>query len=154
MAPVSRVHVPKNHLMLIAGIVWCLAGTMVSLVGLPLLFKLEPADPILIPLAMVIFAVFYLFVFSRLVRKHTHRIRAREEEKLPFWHFFNASSWIVMFVMMGGGMALRLTHAVSEEFIAFFYSGLGIALFICGLRFLGVFRRKAVLEPVLVRSDD
>ena len=151
---VSRVHVPKNHLMLIAGIVWCVAGVMVCLVGLPLLFKLEPVDPILVPLAMVIFAVFYLFVFSGLVRKHTNRIQAREEERLPFWHFFNASSWIVMFVMMGGGMALRLSHAVPDWFIAFFYSGLGIALFLCGLRFMGVFRRKAVLEPVPVRAEE
>lgn len=150
----QRIHVPKNHLMLIAGIVWCVAGAMVCLVGLPLLFKLEPADPILLPLAMLIFAVFYLFVFSKLVRKHTHRIRAREEERLPFWHFFNRSSWIVMFVMMGGGMALRLTHAVPDWFIAFFYSGLGIALFICGLRFMGVFARKGVLEPVPVAPGE
>jgi len=150
---VSRVHVPKNHLMLVAGIVWCVAGVMVCLVGLPLLFKLEPVDPLLLPLAMVIFAVFYVFVFSRLVHKHTGRIQAREEERLPFWHFFNASSWIVMLVMMGGGMALRFTHAVPDWFIAFFYSGLGIALFICGLRFMGVFRRKAVLEPMPVLAE-
>ena len=137
--------------MLIAGIVWCLAGTMVTVVGLPLLFKLEPADPILLPLAAVIFAVFYVFVFSRLVHKHTHRIRTRQEERLPFWHFFNLSSWIVMFVMMGGGMALRLSHTVPDWFIAFFYSGLGIALFLCGVRFLEVFRRKVVLQPAPVR---
>ena len=134
--------------MLIAGIVWCLAGAMVCLVGIPLLFKLDPGDPILLPLALVIFAVFYVFVFSRLVRKHTHRIRAREEDRLPFWHFFNASSWIVMAVMMGGGMALRLSHSVPDWFIAFFYSGLGVALFVCGVRFVAAYRRKAVLEPV------
>lgn len=29
--------------------------------------------------------------------------------------------------------------------IGFFYSGLGIALFSCGVRFLGVFSRKEVL---------
>jgi quinol-cytochrome oxidoreductase complex cytochrome b subunit len=150
---VQRVHVPKNHLMLIAGVVWCLAGAMVCLVGIPLLFHDLPGDPLLLPAAIAVFAVFYLFVFSRLVRKHTHRIRARDEARLPFWHFFNLSSWIVMFVMMGGGMALRLSHAVPDWFIAFFYSGLGIALFICGVRFMGVFRRKAVLEPVVVRSD-
>ncbi len=137
--------------MLIAGVVWCLAGTMVTVVGVPLLLRLEPADPILLPLAMVIFAVFYVFVFSRLVSKHTHRIRARAEDRLPFWHFFNASSWVVMFVMMGGGMALRLSHTAPDWFIAFFYTGLGIALFLCGLRFVGAFARKDVL--VRVRAD-
>jgi hypothetical protein len=29
--------------------------------------------------------------------------------------------------------------------IAFFYSGLGLALFLCGVRFLGIFARKDVL---------
>ena len=147
------VHVPKNHLMLIAGLVWCAAGAMVCLIGLPLLLGLAPGRLVLVPLAVVIFLAFYFFVFSRLVRKHTGRIRAKPEERLPFWHFFNASSWAVMAVMMGGGMALRLSHAVPDWMIAFFYSGLGVALFLCGVRFLGVFARKDVLVPERVRAD-
>ena len=139
------VTLPKNQLILIAGIVWCAAGAMVCMVGLPLEIRLAPSDVFLVPLAGVIFVAFYVFVFSRLVRKHTNRIRARAEERLPFWHFFNASSWAVMAVMMGGGMALRLSHAVPDWTIAFFYSGLGVALFLSGLRFVGVYARKDVL---------
>ncbi len=141
-----RVTVPKNQLMLIAGLVWCAAGTMVVLIGLPLELQLAPHEVILIPLAVAIFLAFYLFVFSRLVNKHKSRIRATTEERLPFWHFFNRSSWIVMAVMMGGGMALRLSHVMPDDMIAFFYSGLGLALFICGLRFLVIFVRKDVLD--------
>lgn len=148
--------VPKNHLMLIAGVVWCVAGAIVCIVGLPLEIQLAPEHLVLIPLAVAIFLAFYVFVFSRLVRKHTNRIRARKEHRLPVWSFFNASSWAVMAVMMGGGMALRLSHAVPDWAIAFFYSGLGVALFLCGIRFLGVFARRDVLalEPELVRADD
>jgi small-conductance mechanosensitive channel len=142
---VRAVHVPKNHLMLIAGLVWCAAGAMVCLIGLPLEFGLAPSHLILVPLALVIFVAFYVFVFSRLVRKHAGRIRARAEDRLPFWHFFNASSWAVMALMMGGGMALRLSHVMPDWTIAFFYSGLGVALFLCGVQFLGVFARKEVL---------
>ena len=150
------VHLPKNHLMLIAGLVWCAAGAMVCMIGLPLEFRLAPSNQVLLPLAVVIFVAFYFLVFSRLVRKHTGRIRERTEDRLPFWHFFNASSWAVMAVMMGGGMALRLSHLVPDWMIAFFYSGLGVALFLCGLRFLGVFARKDVLAvaPERVRADD
>jgi small-conductance mechanosensitive channel len=144
---VSVVHIPKNQLMLIAGLVWCVAGAMVCVVGLPLEFTLAPSHLILLPLAGVIFLAFYFFVFSRLVQKHTGRIRARAEDRLPFWHFFNASSWLVMAVMMGGGMALRFSHLMPDWMIAFFYSGLGVALFLCGVRFLGVFARKDVLAP-------
>jgi small-conductance mechanosensitive channel len=147
--------VPKNQLMLIAGIVWCLAGAMVMLVGLPLEFRLAPEHVALVPLAIGIFALFYVLVFSRLVRRHTRRIRDSEEERLPFWQFFNASSWAVMVVMMAGGMLLRTFHAVPDWAIAFFYSGLGIALFICGLRFIAVFLRKDVLDlaPDRVSGD-
>jgi uncharacterized membrane protein YfcA len=152
---VHVLHLPKNHLMLIAGLVWCAAGAVVCMVGLPLEFRLAPSQLILVPLAVVIFLAFYFFVFSRLVRKHTGRIRARTEDRLPFWHFFNASSWVVMAVMMGGGMALRFSHLMPDWMIAFFYSGLGVALFLCGVRFLGVFARKDVLAvaPERLCSD-
>jgi hypothetical protein len=136
---------PRNHLVLIAGLVWCAAGAMVCLIGLPLELRLAPSNLILLPLAAVIFVAFYVLVFSRLVRKHTSRIRARTEDRLPFWHFFNASSWVVMAVMMGGGVALRLSHLMPDWVIAFFYSGLGVALFLCGLRFVGAFARRDVL---------
>jgi small-conductance mechanosensitive channel len=144
---VRAVHVPKNNLMLIAGLVWCAAGGMVVMIGLPLEFQLAPEHLLLVPLAVAVFLVFYLFVFSRLVRKHAGRIRSREEDRLPFWQFFNGPSWAVMAVMMGGGMALRVSHVMPDWAIAFFYTGLGIALFLCGLQFLGVFARKDVLAP-------
>ena len=136
---------PKNQLMLIAGLVWCAAGAMVSMVGLPLELTLAPEHLILVPLAVLIFLAFYFFVFSQLVRKHTSRIRSRTEDRLPVWNFFNASSWLVMAVMMGGGMALRFSHLMPDWIVAFFYSGLGVALFLCGVLFLGVFARKDVL---------
>jgi hypothetical protein len=143
---VQLVMVPKNTLMLIAGIVWCLAGAMVCVVGLPLEVQLAPEHLLLIPLAATIFLAFHAFVFSRLVRKQAGRIRARPERRLPIWSFFNRSSWMVMAVMMGGGLALRLSHLVPDWAIAFFYSGLGVALFLGGLRFLGVFARGDVLK--------
>jgi small-conductance mechanosensitive channel len=145
---VRHILVPKNHLMLIAGLVWCAAGAMVSMIGLPLELGLAPSHLILFPLAVAIFLVFYVLVFSRLVQKHTGRIRARAEDRLPIWDFFNASSWATMAVMMGGGMTLRVAHLMPDWMIAFFYSGLGVALFLCGVRFLGVFARKDVLAPV------
>ena len=140
-------HIPKNRLMLIAGLVWCAAGAMVCMIGLPLELGLAPEHLILLPLAGLIFLAFYFLVFSRLVRKHTVRIRARTEDRLPFWQFFNTSSWVVMAVMMSSGMALRFSHLVPDWMIAFFYTGLGVALFLCGVRFLRVFVRKDVLAP-------
>ena len=137
--------IPKNGLILIAGLVWCAAGAMVCKIGLPLLWELGVTQMILYPLAVVIFLIFYFLIFSGLVIKHTERIRKRPENRLPFWNFFDRSSYIVMVIMMAGGMWLRLSQVVPNWMIAFFYSGLGVALFSCGVRFLGAFSRKAVL---------
>jgi uncharacterized membrane protein YfcA len=153
---VTAVRVPtlsKNHLVLVAGLVWCAAGTMVCMVGLPLQLTLAQRHLILIPLAVTIFVVFYRFVFSRLVGKHTSRIRARTEDRLPCWQFFNGPSWVVMGVMMGGGLVLRHSHLMPDWMIAFFYTGLGLALFVCGVRFLGVYARKDVLAPEPVAAE-
>lgn len=143
---IDFIVIPKNRLMLIAGMVWCFAGAMVCAIGLPLLWKLGFTQLILYPLAGVVFLIFYFLIFSRLVIKHTERIRESPEPRLPFWNFFDTSSYIIMVIMMGGGMWLRLGHIVPNWMIAFFYSGLGIALFSCGVRFLGVFSRKEVLR--------
>ena len=144
---IDFVAIPKNTLMLIAGLVWCVAGAMVSRIGLSLLWDLGSTKLILFPLAVVVFLIFYFLIFSRLVVKHTERIRARTEQRMPFWNFFDTSSYVVMVIMMAGGMWLRLAHIVPDWMIAFFYSGLGIALFCCGLRFVGIFFRKDVLMP-------
>ena len=136
------IAISKNRLILIAGLVWCVAGAMVIKIGLPLLWQLGSTQLILYPLAAVVFLIFYFLIFSRLVIKHTERIRARPEERLPFWNFFDTSSYIVMVIMMGGGMWLRLSHLIPNSMIAFFYSGLGGALFSCGIRFLGVFAQN------------
>src|SRR5512142_171450 len=102
------IAIPKNRLILIAGVVWCFAGAMVSGIGLPLLWKLGFTELILYPLAGLVFLIFYFLIFSRLVVKHTERIRERPEKRLPFWNFFDTSSYVVMVVMMAGGMWLRL----------------------------------------------
>jgi hypothetical protein len=140
--------VPKNNLMLVAGVVWCAAGLMVTLVGLPLQVRLAQGNPVLVPLAVAVFVLFYGAVFSRLVRLHTSRIRACPEHRLPLYLCFSASSWAVMGVMMSGGLAIRSAGAVPDWAVAFFYSGLGLALFLCGLRFVAAFLRRDVLAPV------
>ena len=141
----TRLTAPKNTLMLIAGLVWSAAGVMVSAIGLPLLFENGRGQFLLYPMAITVMLVFYLLIFSRLVVKHTKRIRENPKPKLPFWVFFDTASYVVMAIMMGGGILLRTSHVLPAWAIAFFYSGLGIALFSCGLRFLVVYYRKDVL---------
>jgi len=74
-------------------------------------------------------------MFFNMTRKHTKRIKAYENRR-PFWNFFDLKSYIIMMIMMGGGIGLRSAHLVPEFFIAFFYSGLGCALTLAGVVFV------------------
>ena len=127
--------VRKKYLLLIAGLFWCFAGFMVIKIGFPLVPK---SDFMLLTIlgAIIIMLIFYLLIFSSLVYKHEKRVRNYPQEKLPFWYFFDLKSYILIAIMMGGGIALRKFELIPHWFIAFFYSGLGVALFSCGVRFL------------------
>ena len=81
------------------------------------------------------FVVFHM-MFSKLVGKHAARIRSYGEEKMHVLKFFDVRGYLIMAVMMGGGIALRSFHLVPGWFIAFFYTGLGIALALAGVGFL------------------
>lgn len=142
----DKLSINKNNLILIAGLVWVLAGSMVMSIGLPLLIKLTPINNWQPFLAIIIFLIFYLSIFSKLVNKHVVRIRNNPADKMPFWYFFDLPSYIIMLVMMSGGIILRVEMLIPEWVIAFFYSGLGFALFSCGTRFLYASFRKKVLQ--------
>lgn len=68
-------------------------------------------------------------------RKHAKRIKGYEEEFRPVWHFFDLKAYLIMAVMMGGGIWLRSSGLVPNEFVAVFYTGLGCALSLAGVFF-------------------
>lgn len=74
--------------------------------------------------------------FIRTNRQHTiaSRISAYEEEPHLFLKFFDVKSFI-MAVMMTGGIWLRSSGVAPDQFIAFFYTGLGASLLLAGLLF-------------------
>ena len=59
-----------------------------------------------------------------------------EEEKKSVFCFFDLKGYLMMVFMMGLGITLRRSHLLSDFFFAFFYTGLGTALSISGLRFI------------------
>ena len=60
-------------------------------------------------------------------RQHTitSRISACEEALHLFLKFFDVKSFIIMAVMMTGGIWLRSSGVAPDRFIAFFHTGLG-----------------------------
>ncbi|MDO4602532.1 MAG: hypothetical protein Q4B37_09720 [Eubacteriales bacterium] len=134
--------VKRNTLLLIACFVWGIAGFNILRIGV----MAYPAYYSILNflLSILVFAVFQKFVFGKLVKKHTARINSYQEERHFFLKFFDKKAFIIMAVMMTGGIALRASELAPERFIAVFYTGLGASLLLAGLLF-GCNYGKAVL---------
>ena len=133
-------HVRKRTLLAIAGCVWLAAGFNVARLGILSYGELKTVTAVRILLSLVVFAVFGL-MFYRMSMKHNRRILGYKHETKPVWYFFDARSYIIMAVMMGGGIWLRASGLVPAVFIAVFYTGLGCALGSAGILFLVLFIR-------------
>ena len=125
--------VKRNTLLLFACLVWSAAGFNILRIGLIAYSTYHSVLNFL--LSALVFAVFQKFVFGKLVKKHTARISAYLEERHFFLKFFDGKSFIIMAVMMTGGLGLRASGLAPERFIAVFYTGLGASLLLAGLMF-------------------
>lgn len=134
--------VKKNTLLLLACLVWSIAGFNVCRIGL----ECYPGYVSLLNIGLsgVVFAVFQVFIFGRLVKKHTTRILSYEEETHFFLKFFDVKSFIITAVMITGGIVLRTSGIAPERFIAVFYTGLGLSLFLAGILF-GINYSQAIM---------
>lgn len=125
--------VKRNTLLLIACFVWGIAGFNILRIGIMAYPAYCSVWNFL--LSILIFAVFQKFVFGKLVKKHTARITSYQEERHFFLKFFDKKAFMIMAVMMTGGIALRAGGLAPERFIAVFYTGLGASLLLAGLLF-------------------
>lgn len=129
--------IPTGKLLLVAGIVWFIAGANIANIGISAFFQEAGwLFWVLIIATLVIFTIFHIFVFVKLVGKHTTRIRGYSEDKTHILKFFDKKGYIIMACMMIGGMGLRFSGLVPDWFIAFFYTGLGAALIVAGISFV------------------
>ncbi len=125
--------VKRNTLLLLACLVWGAAGFNILRIGLAAYPAYRSALNFL--LSILVFSVFQIFIFGRLVKKHSARVGAYLEERHFFWKFFDGKSFALMAVMMTGGIGLRSSGLAPERFIAVFYTGLGASLLLAGLLF-------------------
>ena len=134
------LHVKKRKLLAVAGCVWLIAGINVARLGILSYGKLPQIRALYMLLSLAVFCAFGLMFFKMSI-KHTKRIKGYEEEFRPVWHFFDLKAYIIMAVMMGGGIWLRASGLVPDVFIAVFYTGLGCALALAGVLFWIAFIR-------------
>ena len=93
--------------------------------------------------------VFLLFgaMFLRIVGKHTRRIYGYDAARRHlFLKFFDLKAYILMAVMMTGGILMRTFHIIPDRCTAMFYTGLGTALTLAGVAFFIIFIRNLLSE--------
>ena len=71
--------IPTEKLLLVAGVVWFVAGANIANLGIHAYFN-EPSWLLWVLLVgtLVIFVLFHVFVFTKMVGKHSERIRGYE----------------------------------------------------------------------------
>lgn len=131
-------HVKKRTLLAVAGCVWLIAGFNVARLGVLSYGKLPKITAVHMLLSLLVFCAFGM-MFFKMSMKHTKRIKGYQEAFRPVWHFFDLKSYLIMAVMMGGGIWLRSSGLVPDVFIAVFYTGLGCALALAGVLFWVMF---------------
>ena len=82
------MQVKKNTLLLLACLVWTAAGVNILRIGL-LAYATQVSLPHIL-LSLLVFFLFQVFVFGRLVGKHTRRILGYWEDRQFFLRFFDA----------------------------------------------------------------
>lgn len=125
--------VSKRALLFICAIVWLAAGFNVTRLGV-----IEYVGRVsfwMVMLSINVFVPFFI-MFRKMVIKNSERIE-KMEERVLILKFFPVKSYVLIIVMMSFGIVLRNMEWVSRYFIAFFYTGLGIALFSAGVMYGG-----------------
>lgn len=126
--------VGKRSLVLISAIVWIMAGFNVLKIGIEAYRNYISVVNVIG--SIFVFMIFWNMIFKKMVDKNVVRIENMIGEKHNFWVFFDLKSFIIMAFMMTMGISLRVYSLVPEVFIAVFYSGLGTALGLAGVKYL------------------
>lgn len=141
----------KKHLMLIAGIVWLIAGFNIMRIGLQ--DGKNHWTIWMIFTSTCVFLLFHNLVFRKMVKKHSNRIQNLENEKNIIFRFFDKKAYLIMTFMITFGIGLRMSNICPDTFIATFYVGLGFSLIIAGLSFFINFIRYLIAENEQITSE-
>lgn len=125
--------VKKRILLLLASMVWMIAGFNVIRIGIIAYKHYFSLTNFL--LSLIVFCFFWFLIFHKLVTKHKIRIHSYISNKQYFWNFFDLKSFLIMAFMITFGILIRKYNLAPEIFIAIFYTGLGSALMLAGIEF-------------------
>lgn len=141
--------VPKRHLLLVAALIWAMAGGILGARGAAYLAGASDHLLLRYAAALVGGVVFFLMVFARISLKHITRIRAIDVVSPCLFSFFNFRSYLMMAVMISAGITLRTFHLVAPVPLGTFYICMATPLLLSAVRFVYAFAKYEVSTGVV-----
>ena len=127
--------VRKRTLLLVAGCAWSIAGLI--LISRSMVFLLETNNHLTLEILCGLAGgiLFYLLLFARISKKHITRIILIPIDNPCFFSFFNFRSYLLMAIMITGGITIRKLGIINAAYIYTFFLAMGIPLLLSAYRF-------------------
>jgi len=133
-----KPEVDKKILVLLAGLMWCGVGIMLVTFAISWLNKYEGNGILLYYIGGFIAAMpIHHFGFLKIADKNLNRLLPMTEKKCIF-SFMTWRSYIIVLIMVSMGIILRHS-AIPKQYLSILYNGIGLALFLSGIRYFRFF---------------
>jgi hypothetical protein len=130
--------VDKKILVILAGTMWCGVGIMLVMFAVSWLSVYKGSGTKLFYLCGFIAAMpIHHFGFLKIADKNLNRLLPLTEKKCVF-SFMTWKSYITVLIMVSMGIALRHS-AIPKQYLSVLYNGIGLALFLSGIRYFRFF---------------
>lgn len=138
--------VSRRTLLLIAGCAWSIAGGILITRAMIQLFTINHFLIMDIVTGIIIGIGFYLLFFAKISKKHITRITLIKVDNPCFFSFFNFRSYIMMAIMITGGITFRKFDIINHEILYTFFLMMGLPLLISAYRFFFSYVKNKGME--------
>lgn len=130
----------KSILVLLAGLMWCGVGVMLICLAISWLSPYNGKEQGLFYTAGFIAAMpIHHFGFLKIADKNLNRLLPLTEKRCLF-SFMTWKSYITVLIMVSMGITLRHS-SIPKNYLSILYNGIGLALFLSGIRYFRFFFR-------------
>jgi hypothetical protein len=135
--------VDKRVLIFMAGLMWCAVGVMLIRYAVSWLALCTGREQVFFYSAGFLAAMpIHHFGFLKIADKNLNRLLPLTEKQNPF-SFMTPKSYLIVVVMISMGIALRHSQ-IPKRYLSLLYNGIGLALFLSGIRYLRIFFQLAL----------
>jgi integral membrane sensor domain MASE1 len=126
--------VNKNHLIIIAGLLWLVVGIMLLNFARVWILAYEGSYTwVFISAGLLLAVIKYFLVFTRMADRNLERIN-KIESRAPIYYLYTPATYILIIVMMAAGMLARKTN-FPRECLGSIDIAIGLGLILGAIRF-------------------